>query len=109
MLSFHQFNEAAYKGNIGIMELVHFHRKATPEQKKQLQSHINQNKHKEAWSLVQSVTGVKLHKSVSEDKNIKPDILPQAGAGQWGTDKLKNNYLKGTPGQGFNLYKKHTN
>lgn len=97
MLKFSQFDEAAYVGNIGIMELVKFHKSATPDQKKQLQSHIDNKKHKEAWKLVQNVTGVKLHKSVHEE--VKPDILPKAGAGQWGTDELKKTYQHDTPGQ----------
>lgn len=38
-----------------------------------------------------------LHKNVQEE--VKPDILPKAGAGQWGTDELKKTYQKDTPGQ----------
>lgn len=106
MLKFQEFDEATYVGNIGAMELVKFHKSATPEQKKQLKSHINQKKTKDAWNLVRSVTGVKLHKSVGEE--VKPDILPPSGAGQWGTDRARNKYLNGTPGQGFKLYKKYT-
>jgi hypothetical protein len=34
-----------------------------------------------------------------EKKSPHPDILPVAGAGQWGTDKLVNKYKKDTPGQ----------
>ncbi len=97
MLKFNQFDEAVYAGNIGIMELVKFHKSATPEQKKELQSHIDSKRHEKAWNLVKTVTGVKLHKSVSEE--IKPDILPKAGAGQWGTDVLKKTYQRDTPGQ----------
>jgi len=106
MLSYNEFNEAAYIGNIGAMELVKFHRSATSEQKKQLKSHIQNKNRKEAWNLVRDVTGVKLHKSVGEE--VKPDILPPSGAGQWGTDRARNKYLNGTPGQGFKLYKKYT-
>jgi hypothetical protein len=43
-----------------------------------------------------------LHNSVREEKEKKspnPDILPVAGAGQWGTNKLTNKYKKDTPGQ----------
>ena len=58
--------EAAYAGNIGIMELIKFKSKATPEQKKKFDDHVKNKKHKDAWKLVQSVTGVKLHKSVTE-------------------------------------------
>ena len=51
---------------------------------------------------------MKLHKSVNEE--VKPDILPKAGAGQWGTDELASNYKKATPGQNitrFKDYNKH--
>lgn len=89
--------EAAYAGNIGIMELIKFKKSATPDQNKQLDDHIKNKRHKEAWDLVRNVTGVKLHHSVAEE--IDPDILPKAGAGQWGTDELTNTYLKDTPGQ----------
>lgn len=97
MLKFQQFQEAAYAGNIGIMELVKFHRTASSEQKKQLQSHIDNKRHKKAWELVQNVTGVKLHKSVHEE--VKPDILPKSGAGQEGTNVLFKSYQADTPGQ----------
>ena len=66
--------EASYAGSIGIMELVKFKQKANEQQKKQFNDHVKNKKHKEAWKLVQHVTGVKLHKSVYEE--IKPDILP---------------------------------
>jgi hypothetical protein len=35
----------------------------------------------------------------SNKDNIKPDILPKAGAGQEGTDELANTYKNDTPGQ----------
>jgi hypothetical protein len=98
-----QLDEASYAGNIGMMELVKFHSKASPKDKSMLQSHIKNKKHKEAWKLVQDVTGVKLHKSVHEE--VKPDILPKAGAGQWGTDELANSYRKDTPGQNITKFK----
>ena len=98
-----QLDEAAYSGNIGVMELFKFHQKASQKQKDVLQSHIKNKKHKEAWKLVQDVTGVKLHKSVNEV--VKPDILPKAGAGQWGTDELANTYKKDTPGQNITKFK----
>ena len=98
-----QLDEATYAGNIGMMELVKFHTKASPKQKSMLQSHIKNKKHDEAWKLVQDVTGVKLHKSVNEV--VKPDILPKAGAGQWGTDELVNTYKNDTPGQNITKFK----
>lgn len=103
MLNFKLFQEAVYAGNIGVMELVKFHSTATPEQKKELKTHIENKRHKEAWNLVQKVTGVKLHKSVHEE--VKPDILPKSGAGQWGTDELTKTYMKDTPGQNYKKFK----
>jgi hypothetical protein len=103
MYTFKQFellHEAAYAGNIGIMELIKFKKHATSDQKKTFDNHVKNKNHKEAWDLVQKVTGVKLHKSVSEEKKSPhPDILPVAGAGQWGTKHLVNRYKKDTPGQ----------
>jgi hypothetical protein len=93
-----QIIEAGYVGNIGIMELVKFQQKASPEQKKMLQSYIDKKKVKDAWKLVQDVTGMKLHKSVQE--GISPDILPKSGAGADGTATLVNTYKNDTPGQG---------
>jgi hypothetical protein len=93
-------NEAAYAGNIGIMELIKFKQKANDKEKKEFDDHLKNKRHKEAWDTVQRVTGVKLHKSVHEEKKSPhPDILPVAGAGQWGTNKLANKYKKDTPGQ----------
>ncbi len=89
--------EASYVGNIGIMELVKFHKIASDKQKNLLQSLINKKQNKDAWKLVQDVTGVKLHKSVNEA--ISPDILPKSGAGQDGTNTLVQSYMKDTPGQ----------
>jgi len=98
--------EAAYAGNIGIMELIKFKSKATPEQKKKFDDHVKNKKHKDAWKLVQSVTGVKLHKSVTEEKKSpNADILPVSGAGQEGTDTAANTYKNDTPGQGLKSFK----
>lgn len=95
-----ELNEAAYAGNIGIMELIKFKQKANDKEKKEFDDHLKNKRHKDAWETVQRVTGVKLHKSVSEEKKSPhPDILPVAGAGQWGTGKLANKYKKDTPGQ----------
>ena len=101
---FKHMNEASYEGNIGIMELIKFHKSATPDQKKKLDTHIKQKNHKKAWDLVQHVTGTKLHKSVMESK----DILPKSGAGQEGTDELVKSYLRDTPGQSLKSFKEFT-
>lgn len=58
---FTELNELAYKGNIGIMELVKFHKTATPEQSRIMKELIALGKHDEAWQHLQKVTGVKLH------------------------------------------------
>lgn len=104
-------DEAAYVGNIGIMELIKFNKKATAEQKKKLQQYVKNKEGNKAWQYIQKVTDVKLHKSVNEEKKSpNPDILPVSGAGQWGTDTLRRNYQNATPGQEikrFKDYNKH--
>lgn len=92
-----QLNEASYPGNIGIMELIKFYNKATPDLVTKVKDLVAKKKNKEAWKIIQDVTGVKLHKSIHEE--VKPDILPKSGAGQWGTDDLTHTYMKDTPGQ----------
>ena len=103
MLSFQEFSEAAYVGNVGISELVKFHSKATPQQKKQLQSHIQNKRHKEFRDLIHSVTGVRLHKSVNE----KQEFVSKAGGGEWGRPELVAKYIKGTPGQNLKKFKEY--
>lgn len=97
--------EAAYDGNIGIMELIKFKQKASDDQKKKFNDHVKNKRHKEAWKMVQDVTGVKLHKSVNEA--VSPNILPKSGAGQEGTEDLVKSYLKDTPGQDFKKFKEY--
>jgi 3-keto-L-gulonate-6-phosphate decarboxylase len=84
-----KIEEAAYIGNIGAMEMFKFHQKASDQQKKKLNDLIKKKDTKNAWKHVQTVTGVKLHKSVHEEH----------GAGEDGTDKLRKKYQKDTPGQ----------
>ena len=83
------------------MELVKFFNKASTDEKTTMKKLIAQKNNREAWKLVQKVTGVKLHKSVHEEKKSPhPDILPVSGAGQDGTDTLRRTYQRDTPGQG---------
>lgn len=103
----HGLGEAAYEGNLGIMELIKFKTIASPEQNKKLEYLIKKKDPKAVWQLVQAVTGTKLHKSVYESKNIKPDILPKSGAGAWGTDDLANTYKKDTPGQSVKKFREY--
>jgi hypothetical protein len=103
-LSFAEFNEAVYTGNVGIMELIQFHKKASQKQKSMLQSHIKSGNDKKVRDLIADVTGVKLKKIMEE---VKSDILPKAGAGQDGTDELVKTYSKGTPGQSYKKFKSY--
>ena len=76
MLDFNSFNEAVYTGNIGVMELMNFYKIATPDQKKKLELNIKNKNSKAAWNIIQKVVGVKLHKSVYEEKKSpNPDVL----------------------------------
>jgi hypothetical protein len=54
-------DEASYPGNLGMMEMFKFYQVATEDQKKKMKSLIAHNKIKDAWELLQTVTGVKLH------------------------------------------------
>jgi hypothetical protein len=103
MIEQKELEEAAYAGNIGIMELIKFQKNASQKQKNMLQSHIQNKQHEKMRKLVADVTGVKLHKSVNEE--IKPDILPKSGAGQDGTDELVKTYMKDTPGQNYKKFR----
>jgi hypothetical protein len=57
---FDELNEAAYVGNIGIMELAKFYQKADPRQVDMFKKLLNMKDYKRAWALVQGVTGTKL-------------------------------------------------
>ena len=52
--------EAAYKGNIGAMEMMKFFQVATPEQKEKLKKLIADKNQSAAWKMIQDVTGMKL-------------------------------------------------
>jgi predicted ABC-type ATPase len=55
-----KISEAAYEGNIGMMEVMKFHQKATDDQKKKFKEHLANKNHKEAWKMIQHVSGTKL-------------------------------------------------
>ncbi len=52
--------EAAYPGNLGLMELVQFYNVATPEQKQEMDEVTNAGDWKRFKELVYEVLGVKL-------------------------------------------------
>ena len=56
--------EASYPGNIGIMELVKFYNTAHPDKIERVKQLIKNQKHAEAWDIVQDHLGVKLHSDV---------------------------------------------
>lgn len=83
--------EAAYAGNIGMMELVKFYQKSTEAEKKHLQDLIKKGMSKEAWKLVQDKTGTQLvgkefHEDVAMAANAVAnggvDMNP-TGVGKW--------------------------
>ena len=53
-------DEAAYKGNIGAMEMMKFFQVATPAQKEKLKKLIADKNQSAAWKMIQDVTGMKL-------------------------------------------------
>jgi len=57
-----QLDEAAYPGNLGMMEMFKFYQLATDEQKAEMKKLILDKNTDAAWELLQKVTGVKLHK-----------------------------------------------
>ena len=63
MLSFRQYSEAVYPGNIGMMELAKFYKKADPKTKERVNKLIASDRKKEAWDIIQKTVGVKLDPS----------------------------------------------
>lgn len=53
--------EAAYSGNIGMMEMFKFYQVATMFQKNEMKEYIEKKLFDKAWALLQHVTGVKLN------------------------------------------------
>lgn len=52
--------EAAYAGNLGMMEMFKFYQIATDEQKAKMKSLIAKKDMDGAWELLKQVTGVEL-------------------------------------------------
>jgi chloramphenicol 3-O-phosphotransferase len=71
-----KISEAAYEGNIGMMEVMKFHQKATDDQKKKFKEHLANKNHKEAWKMIQHVSGTKLvGKQFEETEKKKQKLL----------------------------------
>jgi hypothetical protein len=50
--------EAAYRGNLGAMEMHKFYRVATPEQKEHMKKLLNSDNKRAVWGFLQKVTGM---------------------------------------------------
>lgn len=61
-LSERPLNEAVYSGNIGVMETVKFYQMANKAQIRRLEQLIDRKSFRQAWDLIQTVTGVTLKK-----------------------------------------------
>jgi hypothetical protein len=59
--------EISYEGNVGFSEVMEFYKIATPEQVSEFEEMLESNDLKNAWEMIQSVTGVRL---VGLDNNI---------------------------------------
>jgi hypothetical protein len=80
MMTFKEYRylvEAAYAGNVGIMELIKMRKMATPEQLAQFKYHVDNQEHDKAWEIVQQVTGVKLHPSAIGTKENATTTTPR--------------------------------
>ena len=79
-------SELAYKGNIGIMELMKFLQVATPEQKELMKKLLAEKKNKEALMLLKTVTGVELRESNEQQttlNNLYQGDLPDRDEQLW--------------------------
>ena len=74
-------DEAAYEGNIGIMELMQFFSKAKdtdPDLVATVKKLISQKKDREVWRIVQDYTGTKLKGNEFTGENIKEMLIKEA-------------------------------
>jgi len=70
--------EAAYKGNIGMMEMMKFFEVATKDQKEKLKKLIADKNQTAAWKLIQDVTGMKLMGEDYDDYGDEYDDAPES-------------------------------
>ena len=71
-------DEAAYKGNIGAMEMMKFFQVATPQEKEKLKKLIADKNQSAAWKMIQDVTGMKLMGEEDEYDYEETDGLSMA-------------------------------
>jgi len=70
--------EASYKGNMGVMEVFQFYKLASKQEKAMFDRLVNKNKHKEAWRLVQKVTGTKLQGAQFESMELVRWVMEES-------------------------------
>jgi len=68
-------DEAAYEGNIGMMEMFKFYKVATPKEKKYMQELLSSKNFKTAWEFLKRITGVDL-KEVKIDNDNGMGAVP---------------------------------
>ena len=71
-------SEAAYKGNIGAMEMMKFFQVATPQEKEKLKKLIADKNQSAAWKMIQDVTGMKLMGEEDEYDSVEMDGISMA-------------------------------
>jgi hypothetical protein len=70
--------EAAYKGNLGMMEMMKFFEVATAEEKAKLKKLIADKNQTAAFKLIQDVTGMKLVMGEEYDDSVEMDGISMA-------------------------------
>lgn len=61
LLASEETDAASYPGNLGMMEMVKFHKMANPQQKDLMKRYLNDKQFDKGWQLLQDVTNTKLH------------------------------------------------
>ncbi len=100
-----KISEAAYEGNIGMMEVMKFHQKATPDQKKKFKEHLANKNHKEAWKMIQHVSGTKLIGKQFEETQPKKQKLMSDVHGKPRTFMLRASAAKEAHRNGGTVHK----
>jgi hypothetical protein len=100
-----KISEAAYEGNIGMMEVMKFHQKATPDQKKKFKEHLANKNHKEAWKMIQHVSGTKLVGKQFEETQPKKQKLMSDVHGKPRTFMLRASAAKEAHRNGGTVHK----
>ena len=100
-----KISEAAYEGNIGMMEVMKFHQKATPDQKKKFKEHLANKNHKEAWKMIQHVSGTKLIGKQFEETQLKKQKLMSDVHGKPRTFMLRASAAKEAHRNGGTVHK----